>query len=68
MSNQTDKNDQNNRSQKKLIERLRTVWQEKEFLKITFSDLENEADIDVQEIRQIIDGDTSTNNNSGEAE
>ena len=45
-------------------------WLGRGFLKITFSDLENEADIDVQEFRQIMDGDTYTSNDkpSSEAE
>jgi hypothetical protein len=33
------------------------LWLGREFLKITLSDLDREVDIDVQEIRQLIDDD-----------
>jgi len=37
--------------------KLKSIWLGREFLKITLSDLDREVDIDVQEIRQLIDDD-----------
>lgn len=59
MTVKTTKNDANNRGNEELNRRLRSLWLGREFLKITFSDQENDSKIDVQEIRQLLDESSS---------